>query len=116
MPRPRHYATISFTLILALLVVSAVLSYRNTQQLFEADRMMDHTHRVISLLEAVLSTLKDAETGQRGFIITQEEFYLQPYHEAVGRVHDELDTLKERTSDNQGQQERLSQLKQKVDV
>src|ERR1700726_3850587 len=97
-------ATIGFTLTLALLVVSAVLSYRNTRQLVEADLMMDHTHRVISLLEAVLSTLKDAETGQRGFIITQEAPYLQPYDEAVVRVHDELDELKELTSDNPGQQ------------
>jgi signal transduction histidine kinase len=114
MPKPRHHATFSFTLILALLIVSAVLSYRNTRQLVEADLMMDHTHRVISRLEAVLSTLKDAETGQRGFIITQEEPYLQPYREAVERVHDELSRLKELTSDNHEQQERLVLLEQKV--
>jgi len=109
-------ATIGFSLTLALLVVSAGLSYYNTRQLVEADRMMDHTHRVISLLEAVLSTLKDAETGQRGFIITQEEPYLQPYQEAVVRVHDELNRLKELTSDNAVQQKRLSLLEQKVSV
>ena len=109
-------ATVGFALTLALLVVSAGLSYRNTRQLVEADRMMDHTHRVISLLEAVLSTLKDAETGQRGFIITQDDLYLQPYHEAVVRVHDELNGLKELTSDNPGQQERLALLEQKVKV
>jgi two-component system sensor histidine kinase AtoS len=107
-------ATVGFALTLALLVVSAGLSYRNTRQLVDADGMVDHTHRVISLLEAVLSTLKDAETGQRGFIITQEDPYLQPYHEAVERVHDELNGLKELTSDNLGQQERLSLLEQKV--
>ena len=109
-------ATIGFTLTLALLVVSAWLSYYNTRQLVEADRMMDHTHRVISLLEAVLSTLKDAETGQRGFIITQEEPYLQPYKEAEVRVHDELNGLLELTSDNPRQQERLALLEQKVGV
>jgi signal transduction histidine kinase len=112
----RKVGTIGFTLTVALLVVSAGLSYRNTRQLFEADRMMDHTHRVISLLEAILSTLKDAETGQRGFIITQEEPYLQPYTEAVMRVHDELSGLKELTSDNPRQQERLALLEQKVSV
>jgi signal transduction histidine kinase len=107
-------ATVGFSFTLVLLIVSAWLSYRNTRQLVEADRMMDHTHRVISLLEAVLSTLKDAETGQRGFIITQEEPYLQPYDEAVVRVYDELNRLKELTSDNSGQQERLAVLEQKV--
>ena len=112
----RNVGTIGFTLTLASLVVSAGLSYHNTRQLIEADRIMDRTHRVISLLEAVLSTLKDAETGQRGFIITQEEPYLQPYNEAVVRVHDELNGLKELTSDNPGQQERLALLEQKVSV
>jgi signal transduction histidine kinase len=107
-------ATIGFTLTLAVLVISAGLSYRNTRQLVAADRMTDHTHRVIGLLEAVLSTLKDAETGQRGFIITQEAPYLQPYHEAVQRVHDELNGLKELTSDNPDQQKRLALLEQKV--
>jgi signal transduction histidine kinase len=107
-------ARIGFSLTLALLVLSAGLSYYNTQQLFEADRKMEHTHQGISLLELVLSTLKDAETGQRGFIITQEDPYLQPYHEAVARVHDELNALKEHTSESPGQQQRLGLLEQKV--
>jgi signal transduction histidine kinase len=107
-------ATVGFALTLALLVVSAGLSYRNTRQLVEADEKMDHTHRVISLLEAVLSTLKDAETGQRGFIITQEDPYLQPYQEAVARVHEEITGLRELLSDNPRQQQRLALLEQKV--
>jgi signal transduction histidine kinase len=107
-------ATIGFVLTLGLLVLSTGLSYHNTRQLVEADQKMDHTHRVISLLKAVLSTLKDAETGQRGYVITQEDPYLQPYHEAVARVHDELKRLKELTADNPGQQQRLALLQQKV--
>src|ERR1700736_2009298 len=109
-------ATVGFASTLALLVVSAGLSYYNTRQLVEADRMMDNTHRVISLLEAVLSTLKDAETGQRGVIITQEDPHIQPYHEAVVRCHDQLNGWKELTSDNPGQQEHLSLLEQKVNA
>lgn len=110
----RNTAAIAFSLTLVLLILSTGLSYYNTQQLAEADRMMDHTHRVIRLLDAVMSSLKDAETGQRGFILTREEPYLEPYDEAVGRVHDELKGLKELTSDNPGQQQRLGQLEQKV--
>jgi signal transduction histidine kinase len=109
-------ATIVFALTLALLIASAGLSYYNTRQLVDADGKVDHTHRVISLLEAVLSTLKDAETGQRGFIITQEDPYLQPYHQAVVRVHDELNGLKDLTSDNPAQQKRLALLEEKVNA
>ncbi len=107
-------AAIGFALTLALLVVGAGLSYYNTRQLVDANRMVDHTNRVIGLLEAILSTLKDAETGQRGFIITQEGPYLQPYETAVARVHDELDDLKHLTSDNPLQQERLTLLERTV--
>jgi signal transduction histidine kinase len=107
-------ATVGFILTVALLVFSSGLSYYNTRQLVDADGMVEHTHRVISLLEAVLSTLKDAETGQRGFIITQEDPYLQPYHQAVVRIHDELSGLKELTADNPEQQKRLELLEEKV--
>ena len=38
----------------------------------------------------------DAETGQRGFLLTGEDRYLQPYDDANRRIHGELDLLRER--------------------
>ena len=45
----------------------------------ETDRSITHTYLVIGHLDDLLSELKDAETGQRGFIITGDQKYLEPY-------------------------------------
>lgn len=50
-------------------------------------------HVAIGQLREILSTLKDAETGQRGYLLTGEEKYLQPYQQAIGRVPQELEAL-----------------------
>ena len=47
----------------------------------------------ISLLEETLSTVKDAETGQRGYLLTGDERYLGPYHSAVSQIGSHLNAL-----------------------
>jgi PAS domain S-box-containing protein len=48
----------------------------------------------LSSLQTMLDTLKDAETGQRGFIITGDETYLTPYNAGTKRIPDNLSALK----------------------
>ena len=52
----------------------------------------------------------DAETGQRGFIVTGEEKYLEPYAQAINVLAGHVKNLRELTSDNQNQQKRISLL------
>ena len=70
-------------LVVALLVVSTGLTYRNTRQLNEDAGRVAHTHEVLNMTTAVLLTLLDAETGQRGFLITGKDT------NAAVEVHDE---------------------------
>jgi signal transduction histidine kinase/DNA-binding response OmpR family regulator/CHASE3 domain sensor protein len=70
---------ISFGLSLLLLIISSVASYVSIKNLLLSSEEVEHTNNTISDLEGVLSTLKDAETGQRGFLLTKELRYLQPY-------------------------------------
>jgi PAS domain S-box-containing protein len=108
------WATLGFALVLVVLVANAGFSYWNTGRLVENEQRVAHTHEVLTQLEAVLSTLKDAETGQRGFLITFEESYLKPYEDAVRRVNTTVDRLQELTAANPKQQERLPLLRQKI--
>jgi signal transduction histidine kinase len=101
-------------IVLAALIANAALSYRATRILINNDRWVSHTHQVLTALEVVLSTLKDAETGERGFIITGSNEYLEPYRSAVRRIDDDLQTLKELTADNPQQQERIPILQQRI--
>ncbi len=100
---------------LALLVFNAATSYRNTLKLIENERSVSHTHQVLTELEAMLSTLKDAETGQRGYLLTGEERYLEPYHSAIARINKQVVGLQQLTADNNRQQQRIRDLKIAID-
>ena len=63
---------LSFGIIIAI----GIVSYRETHSLLETNRKLTHTHAVIAAIEAVFSTLKDAESGRRGYVITGDERHL----------------------------------------
>ncbi|HEY0300042.1 MAG TPA: CHASE3 domain-containing protein, partial [Rhizomicrobium sp.] len=69
-----------------------------------------HTYEVIDTLRNVLVDATDAETGQRGYLLTHNEAYLKPYRDARKRIHVHLDRFLELTRDNPGQQRRARQL------
>ncbi len=99
-----------FGTALAMLIFVGVLSYRSMVQNGEDRRWVAHTHEVLEDIEGLLTELDDAETGQRGYVITGEDVYLGPYNDAVGRVPQDLKKLRELTFDNPVQQHSLDQL------
>ena len=101
---------IGLGLVLALLVVIPVLNHWNTNQLNEDARWVAHTQEVLGLTADVLLTLVDAETGQRGFIITGKDDFLQPYNAALVRLDERLAKLKDKTKDNPRQQANIRKL------
>jgi len=68
---------------------------------------VNHTHNVLNHSQLLLSALKDAETGQRGFLLTGVSAYLQPYYAGEISSAKHLSALKFLTSDNPEQQQRL---------
>src|SRR6476646_8451036 len=101
-------------LVVALLVGNAGLAYRNTRQLLEDAEWVAHTHEVLDLTSDVLRTLVDAETGQRGFLITGKENFLEPYQQALARLDPQVRALKDKTQDNPRQQARIEGLEKLV--
>jgi signal transduction histidine kinase len=100
----------AFGLVLAFALADAVVSYRMALRLIENERWVTHTHEVLSELEGTLSALKDAETGERGYIITGDESYLAPYKTGIIEVQEHLDSLRSLTVDNARQQRRTAAL------
>ena len=99
---------------LAVLLVNALISYRATRSLIDQGQGIVHTHMVLAELEAALSTVKDAESGMRGFVITGDESHLQSYQEAVNQIPQRLDRLKQLTADDANQQARMPVLESKI--
>ena len=100
-----------YALALMMLLIIGVVSYHNTSGLIEAAQLRSHTRKTLEHLDDVISILKDAETGQRGYIITGEDAYLEPYQFAISNVDKTIQTLRELISDNPEQLYRLDMLK-----
>ena len=96
---------------LAVIIISAV-SYQSLQSRSASAALVRHTGDVIGGIEGVFSSIKDMETGQRGFLLTGEERYLEPYLQGRGRFINELELLSRLTEDNPDQQRRLRVLQQ----
>jgi len=100
--------------VLGFFLISGWIAYFNVQALRDDNQKIYHSHQVIRALDAVLSSIKDAETGQRGFLLTGEESYLDPYNAALLALAPQLDELAQLTSDNPRQQRRIAQLRQQI--
>ena len=106
--------TIAFAVALAVLLINSLVSYRATSTLVDHSDLVAHSYRVQLNLTSILSTMKDAETGQRGYIITGRDDYLQPYQEATAQINDQIAELRQLTQDNQDYQARIPLLEEKI--
>jgi methyl-accepting chemotaxis protein len=97
-----------FGLALVMLATVGAVSYESTTKLIESAGWVQHTHEVLNGVIGVLSGMKDAETGQRGYVITGEERYLGPYQGARDLVDQRLKHLRELTAGDPIQQQRLA--------
>ncbi|HEX3717125.1 MAG TPA: CHASE3 domain-containing protein [Verrucomicrobiae bacterium] len=99
-----------FGLALAILAIIGVVAYQSIAKLTDTADWVAHSHQVMETLESVLSTMNDAETGQRGYLLTGEDDYLAPYTAAQRAIDGQVKTLRELTQDNPSQQRRLDVL------
>jgi methyl-accepting chemotaxis protein len=95
--------------LLIFLLVGAI-AYRSTTQLVASADSVARSHQVKEALMAVYETLLNAETGQRGYILTGSDAYLEPYRTAVREVDGDLSHLRQLLLDNSGQQSHIDQL------
>ena len=100
-----------FGVALLILGIISLVAFRGTQSLVSNQDDVSHTHEVLGGLELIVGSLKDAETGQRGFLITGEERYLEPYDNGIAVIDEHIATVQSLTSDNPAQQARIEELK-----
>jgi signal transduction histidine kinase len=94
----------------AIIVMIGVLTFLARRQATKARAGVDHTYAVMQATSATRSAIQDAETGQRGFLLTGDESYLTPYHNALTALRTDSVELRELTRDNPVQQYRLDTL------
>ena len=103
-------------LVILFFLASGYTAYRNIDILRQDTRKVQHTHEVITALNKLLVSTQDAETGQRGFLLTGDDQYLAPYNEATARADSQLDRIGDLTRDNELQNARLATLRGHVEA
>lgn len=80
-------------LLIAANIAISVFAYQNTNKLVAAHDDSAELHKTLKTADEVLQLLTDAETGQRGYLITGEERYLEPYNVSVASIANKLKQL-----------------------
>lgn len=92
------------------LVIVGAVGYWSTYMLIDTSYSVTRTHKVVENIASYLSNLKDAETGQRGYLLTGDPAYLQPYANAAEAMPGLLSALRLSDADNASQQRRIDQI------
>ncbi|RYY56557.1 MAG: histidine kinase, partial [Chitinophagaceae bacterium] len=99
-----------FGISMFLLIATAAASFYSIYKLVDSSEWVDHTNEVIRESENLISSVKDAETAQRGFLLTRQADFLEPYHGSYDRTMAAFRNVKRLTVDNPEQQDNLDTL------
>jgi methyl-accepting chemotaxis protein len=102
---------LGFGMALLILVVVGGVSYHNTVSLIGNTDMRSHTYQVLASLKSVIAELTNAETGQRGYVLTGRDSYVEPYQQATKSIDTAFTKLRALTAGNARQQEALAKMR-----
>ena len=101
---------LGFSVVFLLMGATTLVSQGSLNQLVKATDWVTHTYKVKTELKEVEKLLLDAETGQRGFLLTGNPNYLVPYHSANQSLKDNFSELRNEVKDNPDQLNRLRKI------
>jgi PAS domain S-box-containing protein len=112
---PHQAELLSLVLALLLVLLIAALSYRAWAAFGGYSEQLANTQQTVDGVNSLLSTLRDAETGQRGYVITGEDRYLEPYQRAVAELPTNMAALSRAADANPDQAEAVTALRPLVE-
>ncbi|WP_321801438.1 CHASE3 domain-containing protein [Caballeronia sp. J97] len=98
--------------LVALMMLAAATSFGYHRILLAQRDLIEHTYQVMAALETTLQLITDAETGQRGYILTRNPTYLKPYVQAIKAVKTQPMQLRQLVTDSPIQLARVDALEQ----
>jgi len=101
---------IFFGVLFIILIFVSSFSYIRIERLVTATDLVNHTHIVKLKLEQTLSYLKDAETGQRGYLLTKDSSFLQPFNGAFEKARLSVKEIDSLTGENLPQHKNVATL------
>jgi len=102
---------IGYGISIGMLIVVGSISYRTVHQLLDSNRAVSHSNLVMQKLEKIMSVMKDAETGQRGYLLTNNKTFLEPYNGAYQQAEKLVTDVAKLTQDNSIQQRNMQNIR-----
>lgn len=99
-----------FVIFIFLLLFISAITYKNTLQLTNSSKWVMHSYKVHLELKHLMLVIKDAEVGQRGFLLTHNINYLKPYLNSKKKARQSLHKLRKLLSDNINQEKNMDRL------
>ena len=109
-------ATATAVVLLLVLVTYSAVSYWHLQQIYANQHRVKRATAALGAVSRLLSTLQDAETGQRGYLLTGETIFLQPYQTALGTIEQTQQELQESLREEPEQLSRVDILRGQIEA
>src|SRR5580692_8005635 len=103
---------IGFGLSLLLLIITSVASYSSIRNLMDSSQWVDHTDSVLIKIDRVQSLLRNAESDQRGYLLTGDTTFLRSLLGAQEQIAAGIDSIQDMTSDNPVQRDNIKDLRE----
>jgi PAS domain S-box-containing protein len=110
----RQVLKAGFWIVFGVILCAGTLVLHNTLQMREDARRVAHTREVRDTLQMTLSKLVEAETCERGYLLSGDRQFLEPYTDALARIPDNLKHLRDLVADDPRQKQRIDRLEQLV--
>lgn len=98
------------SIVIVMIITNGILAMKTIEDLSATQSSLYNTGDVIGELDDLHNLVLMAETGQRGYLLTEIEEYLTPYEDALGRLSEQLADTKEIRSEVSGQNQRIESL------
>ena len=96
-----------FAIVIAVMILNSTFLWSAFHSVRNHETWLLHSNQVVLKIEAILSSVKDAETGMRGYLLTGKPEYLDPYYDGVNESWSNLRRLKQLTTDNKSHQDMI---------
>ncbi|WP_324672009.1 sensor histidine kinase [Hymenobacter sp. GOD-10R] len=106
---------LGFSIALSMLLLTSLAAYFSIQQLSSSTRLVEHTYRVLQHTSDLRMQIRDAQSGVRGYLLTNDSSYLRHSEGYLPTALADYDSLRRLTADNPAQLQRLDTLRQIID-
>lgn len=107
---PGYVWHLGLATVISFFVISAVLSYRSVNIIAANNRSINNNLQTINLIKDLKTELLAAESSQRGFLLTSDQQYLEPYHKTLHVIDDILNKLSDASDETITQRKRYEEL------